>query len=162
MTSSSTGGRRQSARCPRRKRGYNQRSFIGCDCLLRTSWNIAIVDSMATENFKTLREVAIAIDGLKTSIDGIRGQLALMTLVFAGFAAASVGAFGYFFIDSKSSATALVRIETLQQAQNMRFDSLEKRLDNVERRLDQIVGLLQPKQQGQLGGRASVDPAGMR
>ena len=117
---------------------------------------------MATENFKTLREVAIAIDGLKTSIEGIRGQLALMTPVFAGFAAASVGAFGYFFIDSKSSATALVRIETLQQAQNMRFDSLEKRLDNVERRLDQIVGLLQPKQQGQLGGRASIDPAGMR
>jgi hypothetical protein len=117
---------------------------------------------MATENFKTLWEVAIAIDGLKSSIEGIKGQLALMSLVFAGFAAASIGAFGYFFVDSKSSATALVRIETLQQAQNMRFDSIEKRLDNVERRLDQIVGLLQPKQQGLLGGRASVDPAGTR
>ena len=124
---------------------------------------------MATENFKTLREVAIAIDGLKSSIEGIKGQLALMTLVFAGFAAASIGAFGYFFVDSKSSATALVRIETLQQAQNMRFDSIEKRMDSmenrlgtIERRLDQIVGLLQPKQQGLLGGRASVDLAGTR
>jgi hypothetical protein len=121
---------------------------------------IAIVDSMATENFRTLREGAIAIDGVKSVIEGIKSQLALMTLVFAGFAAASVGAFGYFFVVSVINSTAIVRIETLQEAQNMRLEGIEKRLDNVERRLDQIVGLLQPKQQGLLGGRASVDAPG--
>ena len=47
---------------------------------MQTSLNIAIVDSMAAENYKTLREVAIAIDGLKTAIEGIKGQLALMSL----------------------------------------------------------------------------------
>jgi hypothetical protein len=99
---------------------------------------------MAAENFKTLREVAIAVEGVKSVIDGIKSQLALMTLVFAGFAAASVGAFGYFFVISVSNATAIVRIET--------------RLDGIEKRLDQIVGMLQvPKQQGQLGGRASAN-----
>jgi hypothetical protein len=106
---------------------------------------------MAAENFKTLREVAIAVEGVKSVIEGIKSQLALMTLVFAGFAAASVGAFGYFFVDSRSIAMAIVRIETRQEAQNTR-------LDGIEKRLDQIVGMLQvPKQQGQLGGRASAN-----
>jgi hypothetical protein len=67
---------------------------------------------MATETFKTLREVAIAIDGVKCVIEGVKSQLALMTLVFAGFAATSVTAFAYFFMVSVSNSTAIVRIET--------------------------------------------------
>ena len=154
---------------------------------------------MATETFKTLREVALAIDTVKCSIDGMKGQLALMNLVFAGYAATSIGAFSYFYIDSKSTTAALLRIEILHQAGfdgidkrfdgvdkrldgvDKRFDGLDKRLDGMDKRMDaidkridgidkrmdsmdnklgQILGLLQPKRQGLLGGDARADPAG--
>jgi hypothetical protein len=116
-----------------------------------------------SREFQNPREVAIAIDGLKTAIEGIKGQLALMSLVFAGYAAASLGAFGYFFVDSRSGAMAIVRIETRQEAQNTRLDGIEKRLDGIERRLDHIVGIIQPpKQQGQLEGRPSAGSVGGR
>ena len=168
---------------------------------------------MATETFKTLREVALAIDTVKCSIDGMKGQLALMIVVFAGYAATSIGAFSYFYIDSKSTTAALLRIEILHQARfdgidkrfdgnderfdavakrfdgvdkrldgvDKRFDGLDKRLDGMDKRMDaidkridgidkrmdsmdnklgQILGLLQPKRQGLLGGDARADPAG--
>jgi tetrahydromethanopterin S-methyltransferase subunit G len=93
---------------------------------------------MATENFKTLREVAIAIDGVKSVIEGIKSQLALMTLVFAGFAAASVAAFGYFFVISVSNATAIARLEAGQEAHTIRFDGIDKRFDGIDKRFDGI------------------------
>ena len=93
---------------------------------------------MATENFKTLREVAIAIDGVKSVIEGIKSQLALMTLVFAGFAAASVAAFGYFFVISVSNTTAIARLEAGQEAHTIRFDGIDKRFDGIDRRFDGI------------------------
>lgn len=138
---------------------------------------MAIVESMATENFKTLREVAIAIDGVKSVIEGIKSQLALMTLVFAGFAAASVAAFGYFFVISVSNTTAIARLEAGQEAHTIRFDGIDKRfdgietdtkridgienrLDGIEKRLDQIVGIIQPpNQKGQREGRAATSTA---
>jgi hypothetical protein len=116
---------------------------------------------MATENFKTLREVAIAIDGVKSVIEGIKSQLALMTLVFAGFAAASVAAFGYFFVISVSNTTAIARLEAGQEAHTVRFDGIDKRLDGIERRVDQVIDILQtPKQQRQLEGGASANAVG--
>jgi tetrahydromethanopterin S-methyltransferase subunit G len=139
---------------------------------------------MATENFKTLREVAIAIDGVKSVIEGIKSQLALMTLVFAGFAAASVAAFGYFFVISVSNTTAIARLEAGQEAHTIRFDGIDKRfdgidkrfdgietdtkridgienrLDGIEKRLDQIVGIIQPpNQKRQREGRAATSTA---
>jgi tetrahydromethanopterin S-methyltransferase subunit G len=132
---------------------------------------------MATETFKTLREVAIAIDGVKCVIEGVKSQLALMTLVFAVFAATSVTAFAYFFMVSVSNSTAIVRIETRLDGHDARFDEIGKRFDEIgkrfdsvdkrfegvdarfdriDRRLEQIVGILRPpKQQGQLDDRAS-------
>jgi tetrahydromethanopterin S-methyltransferase subunit G len=144
---------------------------------LQTSLIIGIIDSMAAETFKTLRKVAIAIDGVKCVIEGINARLALMTLVFAGFAAVSVGAFGYFFMVSVSNATGIARLEAGQEAHNVRLagiekrldgiethtkriDGIENRLDGIEKRLDQIVGIIQaPKQKGQREGRASTSTA---
>ena len=178
---------------------HNQKAVTGCDCLLRANLIRAIVVAMATETFKSFREVALAIDTVKCSIDGMKGQLALMNLVFAGYAATSIGAFSYFYIDSKSTTAALLRIEILHQAGfdgidkrfdgvdkrldgvDKRFDGLDKRLDGMDKRMDaidkridgidkrmdsmdnklgQILGLLQPKRQGLLGGDARADPAG--
>src|SRR5262245_15943465 len=113
---------------------------------------------MATETFKTFREVAIAIDGVKCVIEGVKSQLALMTLVFAGFAATSVGAFGYFFMVSVSNSTAIIRIETRLNEHDTRFeeigkrfdeigkrfDGVDARFDRIDRRLDLIVGILRP------------------
>ena len=82
---------------------------------------------------QNLREVAIAIDGVKSVIEGIKSQLALMTLVFAGFAAASVAAFGYFFVISVSNTTAIARLEAGQEAHTIRFDGIDKRLDGIDK-----------------------------
>ena len=41
-----------------------------------------------------------------------------------------------------------------------RIDGIDKRMDSMDNKLGQILGLLQPKRQGLLGGDARADPAG--
>ena len=105
---------------------------------------------MAAENFKTLREVGVAIDGIKN-------RLNLMTSVFAVSVLIGVGALGYLANRLERVAN---RVETVAEdvaeikGQLAGVNQQLGRLDGIDKRLDTLTTLvsnLQPaKRQGRL------------
>ncbi len=98
---------------------------------------------MAAEDFKTLREVGMAVEGIKHRLD-------LMTGVFAVSALIGVGAPGYVANRLNTVAEDVAEMKGQLAGVNQqlgRLDGIEKRLDT----LTTLVSNLQPaKRQGRL------------
>lgn len=87
---------------------------------------------MTVEEFKTLREVGIAIGGVKS-------QLSLYAAVFAGVVAVAAGAYGVMFVKVDNLEDATARIET-------RLSAVETTLQTISAKLDKIDGSTQRTQ----------------
>jgi exonuclease VII large subunit len=89
------------------------------------------------EEFQSGREVGLALEAFRTSIDGQRDQLILMKWVIGGSSAVAVTIFAYLFIVNTQTTVTTARIESRFDVVDEQFKTVNQRFEDLDQRLDE-------------------------
>ena len=89
------------------------------------------------EEFQSGREVGLALEALRTSIDGQRDQLILMKWVIGGSSAVAVTIFAYLFAVNTQTTVTTARIESRFDVVDEQFKTVNQRFEDLDQRLDE-------------------------
>ncbi len=91
------------------------------------------------EEFQSGREVGLALEAFRTSIDGQRDQLILMKWVIGGSSAVAVTIFAYLFAVNTQTTVTTARIESRFDVVDEQFNTVNQRVEDLDQRLDERV-----------------------
>jgi exonuclease VII large subunit len=89
------------------------------------------------EEFQSGREVGLALEAFRTSIDGQRDQLILMKWVIGGSSAVAVTIFAYLFAVNTQTTVTTARIESRFDVVDEQFKTVNQRFEDLDQRLDE-------------------------
>jgi DNA anti-recombination protein RmuC len=89
------------------------------------------------EEFQSGREVGLALEAFRTSIDGQRDQLILMKWVIGGSSAVAVTIFAYLFAVNTQTTVTTARIESRFDVVDEQFKTVNQLFEDLDQRLDE-------------------------